>query len=325
MGIRKHFSIFMMAVSLCLTNVGYAVQRQNNSAGDTLSQVVAEAKGALDAEEYAPYEIIKGKWGTRPGEFGYVLIQAPGEVAEGQKPHKTLVGPDCIFVSKEENIHILDQVNKRLQQFSPTGVLLTAISLVFPNDVVTNDIATFTEMYVDDAGFIYVSYNIGPFSWFVFDKAGALVKRLVDKKSIEYHVRMLSGVISQEQRKKMLEDIVSDQRTVLVDVPMTSARYGKSGEIYIGNMRFKSGVLTKITSTEMKGEGIVTAAQKAKGFISKAKRTIYKSGDEKQYSLSDIATGEQAVSSNGDVYKIVKSSNAENVSGLKVIRWRKIK
>lgn len=325
MRIGKYFSIFMIAVSLCMTGVGYAAQRQNSSGGGTSKQVADAATVALDAEEYAPYEIIKGKWGTRPGEFGYMLIQAPGEVSEGQMPKKILVGPDCIFVSKEENVYVLDQINKRLQQFSPAGVLLTTIPLAFPKDVITKDMAAFTEMYVDAAGFIYVSYNIGPFSWFVFDKAGALVKRLVDKKSIEYQVRILGSVLSQKQRKEMLEGIMSDSKTLLVDVPMSSARYGKNGEIYVGNMRLKSGALTKMTSTEMKSEDIVTASQKAKGFISKAKKTIYKSEDGKQYRLADIATGEQAVSSNGEVYKIIKSSNTSNMSDFKVIRWRKIK
>jgi len=298
---------------------------QKDTGREIPKQMGEESTGTIDVEEYTPKEIIQGQWGTRPGEFGHILVQAPGEVPEEQAPPKIIVGPDCMFVDKEDNIYILDQINKRLQKFSSTGIFLTAIPLAFPEDVILNDIATFTETYVDMAGFIYMSYNIGPFSWFVFDTTGKLVKRLVDKKSIEYEVRILDKVPSQKQRKAMLDGIMSNTKTILVDAPIASARYNNNGEIYIGNMRLGMGAIRKTTSAEMKSENALTASQKAENFISRAKKTIYEPKNKKPIRLTDIATGEQSVSSKGEVYKIIRSTNTDDIPGLRIIKWQKAK
>lgn len=321
---NKFHEIAVMAVSLCLTGGGHAAQGQRDVGNDMSKEVVRESLG-VDTEEYTSTEIIAGRWGTGPGEFGHILIQAAGEVPEGQEPIKITIGPDCIFVDEVGNIHVLDQINKRIQNFSSIGTFISATPLAFPEDVIFSDIYSFPEMYIDRDGYIFISYSIGPFSWFIFDKSGALVKRLVNKKSIEYQIQMLNDASSQKQQKAVLEHIVSDGKTILVDVPMTSARYDSKGAIYIGNMRVKKGNPDKVPADEMKINTLLTAAQRTGNSLPRAQKTVHAPKNGKPIRLSNDATGQQCVSLKGEVYKIMQNDGFDRELPLKVIRWGKTK
>jgi len=311
------FFITFPAQDLLAIDDGNANKKGVNTA------LASQTIGTVTTEEYSPQVLITAKWGTAPGEFGHLIIQAPGDTPKKQGLAQIVVGPDCIFVDKGDNTYILDQINSRVEKFSSTGIFVEAIPIAFPKDVIVNDIHMFSEMYVDESGVIYISYNVGPFSWFVFDKNGKFVKRLVDKKSIEDQIDGLANRPLQTRRKEVLEAIVSDAKTLLVDVPIATARYGNNSEIYIGNIRLKMGISKKMTSVEMNRENVLTASQKGEEFVSRAKKKIYESKREPIVRLSNITTGDQCVSSGGDVYKITKSTGS--TSAVQVIKWQKKK
>ena len=54
--------------------------------------------------------VIRGAWGSNPGAFG----QRP----EGSRP-----GPMSLVIGDDNTIHVLDQVNRRVQRFDPSGRL----------------------------------------------------------------------------------------------------------------------------------------------------------------------------------------------------------
>ena len=78
-----------------------------------------DAKGQDTVGEYVPEVIIKGKWGKGQKEFGFID-------GKGKEPSR---GPTAVSVDGNDNIYILDTVNKRLLKFTRNGKYLETIDL----------------------------------------------------------------------------------------------------------------------------------------------------------------------------------------------------
>jgi hypothetical protein len=323
MRIARFCAILLTATLFCLA--GAAEAQGQGKSEKRIGQIVSRSTETNDTEEYSARIIIEGKWGTGPGEFGHLLIQAPGEVPEGQTLPKIIIGPDCLFVDNEGNIYVLDQINKRVQKFSSGGAFLKAIPIAFPEDVIFNDIKNFPRMYIDNDAFIYIQYSVAPFSWFVFDQNGNFIKRFVNKSSLNRTIDPLKNLSTlnaiQKRRRTVFESIAADTKTIVSE--SIEDKYDDNGDIYIDNMRMKRSRVERITPDEMKAKNVVTALQRTGVFLSKAKKTTFEPKNEKAVTLIDVARGEQYVSSSGEVYKIIRSR--DSMSPIKVIKWQKKK
>ncbi|PKN00002.1 MAG: hypothetical protein CVU78_03500 [Elusimicrobia bacterium HGW-Elusimicrobia-2] len=316
-----------------------------------LAEKSSPQTGAEQYEVYVPTVVIQAKWGTKAGEFGYKIVPAHGEVLHGKEKSKIIVGPTCISVNENGEIYVLDTVNKRVLKYDKQGEFIDAINLELPEDIIYDNYA-FQEMYIGKNGHIYLRYTISIGSWFIFNRKGHLVKRIIDKKSAETTMIMFQNAKKdiadakndvygkyapdkkkeelkwQEKRIKKYEDIYADSKTVLLDwyAEGKMFRTNLQGNIYLGeNHKINYGNIKKMTKKQIANIQTETLSEKYKKIRKRIKPLPFKSDDGKEITLYDGLTGEEFVTNAGDIYKIVRSFNPNNFSTVKIIKWTRKK
>jgi hypothetical protein len=89
------------------------------SGQSSITIVNVDISSDVPVYEYVPKVIIKGKWGSNPGEFGVWETMNEGD--------RIVYEPTSMAVDSKGNIYILDIVNERIQKFDSEGRYLLSI------------------------------------------------------------------------------------------------------------------------------------------------------------------------------------------------------
>jgi len=113
----------MIFICLCLkaeqrTDVVKSTEGYNNSES-SVTIVDVDISSDVPVYEYVPKVIIRGKWGSNPGEFGVWETMNEGD--------RIVYEPTSMAVDSKGNIYILDIVNERIQKFDSEGRYLLSI------------------------------------------------------------------------------------------------------------------------------------------------------------------------------------------------------
>jgi hypothetical protein len=92
-------------------------------------EAVLSSSGGVEYEVYEETVVIRGKWGTGPGEFGiaYAYVSKVSNLIEPIGHLQDPIYPKSLAVDSKGNIYILDVVNNRIQKFSKDGKYLLSI------------------------------------------------------------------------------------------------------------------------------------------------------------------------------------------------------
>lgn len=102
--------------------------------------------------------VLQGGWGSDVNQFGSSIP------TEGERQ-----GPAVFTLDKQENIYVLDQLNKRIQKFSDKGQFLSEIKL---------PTATADDLTIDTNGDIFVLDQFGKRQIYKLDSKGNVINTL---------------------------------------------------------------------------------------------------------------------------------------------------
>ena len=105
--------IILIGFAIAMVTEFLVGQEKDNNA----AELSLDTTGQVQVEEYVPKVIVKGEWGTGPGEFGELSGAESWE-------------PEGLVVDSDRNIYILDTYNNRIQKFDKTGQLLKVIPVL---------------------------------------------------------------------------------------------------------------------------------------------------------------------------------------------------
>lgn len=106
-------------------------------------------------KEIIPIQVLAGKWGSKPDEFGLVV--------EGEVKPDMPFGPPHFAVDDKSNVYVADKYNSRVQVYNQNGELLRVLSV--------EDRQLLNRISVDTWGSIYLVDYVGPVKIAVYDKA----------------------------------------------------------------------------------------------------------------------------------------------------------
>jgi len=287
--------------------------------------------------------VIEAPWGNDKGEFGYLAVNAPGEIPKGAVPSKVLIGPTCFTVSYSGNIYVLDLVNRRIQIFDKKGKFKEIINLELPEDVIVDNYS-FQEMHVDSSGNIYAKYTINIGGWFIFNNQGQLVKRIIDRKEatdrlkrvrlykekIEkgedeiyeiYHPDKKDNAIKElNERIASLEVIY--RNSALIDFDENDdkeIRIDKDKNYYLGKShKITSGVIQKVNKITKEISVIKDQKMKLKDMDLATIRI-----NDESINIVGSMSGDEYISDDKTVHKLVRSSDPNEMHPVKIIRWKR--
>jgi len=140
---KKMFEGMVIPMALALgLNSGVSFAQSKNDVALPGAQV-----NAPQIEKFVEDTFISAKWGNGNGEFGY--FQQPKDKFYPD------MGPNAIGVDKNENIYILDAVNRRINVFAKDGKYKTSVPLSSLGKYKIFDPAN-NELYIDSSGYIYI-------------------------------------------------------------------------------------------------------------------------------------------------------------------------
>jgi len=82
----------------------------------------------VTVEYLVPKVVLEGKWGSGPGEFGYVQNTDP-EVSSSE-----YLGPEKVEINSKGEMYVLDTYNNRIQKFSKDGRYIKSIKVLSSAD-----------------------------------------------------------------------------------------------------------------------------------------------------------------------------------------------
>lgn len=126
----KKITMLMVAVFLVASLVdGKEKHGKKPSGGNITEEVIEVSTDTVEYEVYEPTVVIRGRWGTKEGEFGiaYAYIENGRIIPIQPHPYPEPIYPTSIAVDSKGNIYILDIVNNRIQKFNDEGRYLLSI------------------------------------------------------------------------------------------------------------------------------------------------------------------------------------------------------
>lgn len=333
----KKLKIFITFVAITKVFV-VMLEAKEVSIAAVVSELINKPTEQVEVK-YVPEVIVEAKWGKGPGEFGYKIHEHKGE---DNKIYKIVIGPSCLAVDYKGEIYIFDLINKRVNVYSETGKFIRDINLEFVHDdVFPFDNLSFSEIHVDKRGYIYIRYRTDIFSWFIFDKNGRFVKRIVEKRHFydgivflkrrikelergenldryyrEYPDRIKSCIESLKAKLKEYEEFSKKEKVVFLDYD--DLKIDDDWNMYLGEYQINSGKIKKVSTKEIKAETLSDRYNKVSKYMSdrplegEIDRTtkLYKGGD-------------KYITADGTIYELVRSYDGEDFSPVvKIVKWR---
>jgi len=299
--------------------------------------------------EYVPEVIINGKWGTGPGEFGYLIHNWEEVVYEDRyrveyATFSKVIGPTNLAVNEKGYIYILDIINKRIQKFNDKGEFLKAINIEVPKYVIYDNY-DFLSMYVDDYENIYLYYTPNQLTWLIYNKDGELLKTIIGKKDIDETINRTKESIKRiitdkdkyyeqhpEEKNKLLakyekdlnmyEEIYSSPKTILLHEKPGNIEIDNNGNIYLNEYKINSGNIEKIPADQIGNihkESMIDRISKLKN---KIKQIQFTEKDGKSISFFNELVVTRYLTNDGVLYWLINKYSLSEIYGILVIKWK---
>ena len=148
----------------------------------------------MDKTTFADYEKIERKIMTKD-EFGYIeYINSPTGMP---------LGPNAVAVDKNEDIYILDSINKRIVIFNEKGEYKESIDIKMLDENCQINSQENIDMSIDSRGYVYILCPYLPEGTCILkiNKNGEVKQGYIDASKIKKYAK------SPEKNKKLLDDI----------------------------------------------------------------------------------------------------------------------
>lgn len=299
---------------------------------------------------YEPRVLVRTKWGDGPKEIGYHLWRGYNE--ETGKPYENprLVAPICLSVDMQGVLYLLDGVHRRILKFSTEdGAFIESIDNIEIPNIENEDSTTLSGMHVDATGTIFIGYSTHPIRYYILDRHGKLVRRIIDKKDTDGMIAMRKKLIvqinsgvdpaafgqdkkfqSEENRIKELrfnvdqlnnyQSFYNDPKNILIENIPYYLRYDSSGETYVGNCRVTGGNNIEESVDLISKKSLVNGNEEFERVRKKIVAHVYTDKNKAQWNIhyywNDIC-----IDKNEIIYGLIGSWNPKSLSELVVIKW----